>query len=71
MTDISTDQPSLAFASSPARGVRLPLTLLKHLFRSRRTSQIDLRHANEHFLKDIGLGRRHEGPPFPPVGRMW
>ena len=69
MTDISAHQPSLAFASSPTRGLRLPLTLLKHLFRSRRISKIDLRYANEHLLRDIGLSRRHDGPPFPPLGR--
>lgn len=69
MTDISTHQPSLSVDLSPTRGLRVPLTLLKHLFRSRRISKIDLRYANEHLLRDIGLSRRHDGPPFPPLGR--
>jgi hypothetical protein len=70
MTDISTQQHSLALTSSPTRNLRLPLTLLKHLFRSRRTPQVDFRCANEHFLKDIGLSRRHDGPPMPSLGRI-
>ena len=69
MTDISTHQPSLSFDSSPTRGLRVPLTLLKHLFESRRISKIDLRYANEHLLRDIGLSRRHDGPPLTLLGR--
>lgn len=71
MTDISTHQQSVAFTSSRARRMRLPVTLLKYLFRSRRTSQIDLRYANDHFLKDIGLTRSHDVPPYPPHGKLW
>ena len=70
MTDISTDQQSLALTSSPTRSLRLPLTRLKYLFRSRRTSQIDFRCASDHFLKDIGLSRGHDAPPVPPLARM-
>jgi uncharacterized protein YjiS (DUF1127 family) len=70
MTDISTQQ-SMSFPARPERGLRLPLRLLKYLFRSRRTPQIDLRYANEHLLKDIGLRRSHEAPPVPPIGRIF
>ena len=71
MTDLSTPQQSLARTLSPVRGLRLSMTFLKHLLRSRRPSQIDFRHANDHFLKDIGLGRRHDAPSIPPLGRIW
>jgi uncharacterized protein YjiS (DUF1127 family) len=69
MTDISTHQHSLPLAWSTAGALRLPSALLKFLFRSRRVARIDLRHANEHLLKDIGLSRRHDAPPLPPLGR--
>lgn len=70
MTDISTQQ-SLSFSAAPERRLRLPLTLLKYLFRSRRTPQIDLRFANEHLLKDIGLRRSYHIPPSSSFGRPW
>ena len=70
MTDISTHQRSLALTASPTRSLRLPLTLLKHLFRSRRRPAIDLRHTDEHLLKDIGFGRCHDGPPMPSIGKI-
>lgn len=57
MTDLSTPLQPHALNSPLARCLRLPVTLLKHLFRSRPSSHEDLRHANEHFLKDIGLRR--------------
>ena len=71
MTDILTQQQPLALTSSPTRSLRLPLTLLKRLFRSRRTPQIDLRCANDHFLRDIGLDRSRDIPPTPSHGRLW
>ena len=71
MTDISTQQQTLAVPSLLARVVRLPLTLLKYLFRSRRKFHLDRRHANAHFLKDIGLSRTHGGPPLPSTSRLW
>ncbi|MGB3177151.1 MAG: hypothetical protein WBA90_04645 [Albidovulum sp.] len=70
MTDISTQQQTLALTSSPTRSLRFPRALLKRLFWSRRTSQIDFRCANEHFLKDIGLGRCNDAPPIPSIGRV-
>jgi uncharacterized protein YjiS (DUF1127 family) len=68
MTDISTHQRSLALTPWPTRSLRLAVTLLKHLFRSRRRPQIDLRHTDEHLLRDIGFGRSHDGPPLPSIG---
>ncbi|SMY06359.1 hypothetical protein [Flavimaricola marinus] len=71
MTDFLTQQQPLALTSSPTRGLRLPLTLLRHLFSSRRTPQIDLRCANDHFLKDIGLDRSNEVAPSSSHYRPW
>jgi uncharacterized protein YjiS (DUF1127 family) len=70
MTDISTHQQSLALPSSPTRSLRRPLALLKNLFRSRRSPQIDFRYANEHMLKDIGITRSHVAPPVYSLGRI-
>ena len=71
MTDISTQQQNLAVPSSLTRILRLPFTFLKYLFRSRRKFHLDLRLANAHLLKDIGLSRTHGGPPLPPTSTLW
>lgn len=57
MTDLSAPLQNRATTSPIARALRLPLTLLKSLFAPRPGSDVDLRHANEHFLRDIGLRR--------------
>ena len=57
MTDLSALLQTHAPTSPLARALRLPLTLVKSLFASRLNSDVDLRHANEHFLRDIGLRR--------------
>jgi uncharacterized protein YjiS (DUF1127 family) len=70
MANISTHQQSLALPSTPTRSLRRPLVLLKDLFRSRRSNQIDFRFANEHMLKDIGITRSHEAPPVYSLVRI-
>ncbi|MBS0126497.1 hypothetical protein [Thetidibacter halocola] len=57
MTDLSAQQQSRTAKSPLARALNLPLTLVKSLFGPRPDSDVDLRHANEHFLRDIGLRR--------------
>jgi uncharacterized protein YjiS (DUF1127 family) len=57
MTDHTAPLRTRATTSPLARALRLPLMLLKSLFEPRRGSHVDLRHANEHFLRDIGLSR--------------
>lgn len=57
MTDLLAPLQTRAPTSPLARALRLPLTLLKPLFGPRPGSDVDLRHANEHFLRDIGLRR--------------
>ena len=57
MTDLSTERPSATPVSSLIQSLRLSLKRLKHHLRSRRQSKIDLRSANGHFLRDIGLRR--------------
>lgn len=71
MTDVSTHHPSLTLPSAPARGQARLSTLLKSLFRSRRTCQVDLCHASAHLLADIGASRRHDVPPRPSLGMLW
>jgi len=57
MTDHSAPLRTRATTSPLARALRLPLMLLKSLFEPRRGFDVDLRNANEHFLRDIGLSR--------------
>ncbi len=57
MTDLSAPLRTRAPTSPLARALRLPLTLVKSLFGPRPAPHIDLRCANEHFLRDIGLRR--------------
>jgi hypothetical protein len=57
MTDLSAPLHTQALTSPLARALRFPLTLVKSLFGRRSNSHIDLRYANEHFLRDIGLRR--------------
>ncbi len=57
MTDRSAPLQTRTPTSPLARALRLPLTLLKSLFAPRPGSDVDLRHANDHFLRDIGLRR--------------
>ncbi|SDL88938.1 MULTISPECIES: hypothetical protein [Roseobacteraceae] len=57
MTDLSAPLQTQAPTSPLARALRLPLTLVKSLFWPRPNSRVDLRYANEHFLRDIGLRR--------------
>lgn len=57
MTDLSAPRQTRAPTSPLARALRLPLTLVKALFGPRPHSDVDLRHANERFLRDIGLRR--------------
>jgi hypothetical protein len=57
MTDLSAPLQTRTPTSPLARALRLPLMLLKSLFEPRPGSDVDLRHANEHFLRDIGLRR--------------
>ncbi|MDG1117491.1 MAG: hypothetical protein P8N72_10215 [Flavimaricola sp.] len=71
MTDLSTQQQSLSFPTSPARGLRILAKFLKHLLRSRRPSQIDTCYASEHILKDIGMCRSYDVPPSQSHSRIW
>ena len=71
MTNVSTQQKSLLLTPSRARNQRFPLALLKRLVLSRRTDRIDFRSANEHFLKDIGLGRSNGVPHLRSDSRFW
>jgi hypothetical protein len=57
MTDVSAPLQTRTTTSPIARALRLPLKLVKSLFAPRPGSDVDLRHANEHFLRDIGLRR--------------
>ncbi|MDX5391330.1 MAG: hypothetical protein LPK16_13345 [Rhodobacterales bacterium] len=57
MTDRSPPLQTRTPTTHLARALRLPLTLLKSLFPPRPGSDVDLRHANDHFLRDIGLRR--------------
>jgi hypothetical protein len=57
MTDLSAPMQSRTAKSPLARALRLPWTLVKSIFGPRPNSDVDLRHANEHFLRDIGLRR--------------
>ncbi len=57
MTDLSAPLRTRAPKSLLARALRLPLTLMKSLLGRRPDSDVDLRHANEYFLRDIGLRR--------------
>lgn len=57
MTEVSTPLQTHAPTRPLARALHLPLTLLKSLFEPRPNCDVDLRDANEHFLKDIGLRR--------------
>ncbi len=57
MTDLSAPLQTPAPTSPLARALRLPLKFVKSLFEPRPGSDVDLRHANEHFLRDIGLRR--------------
>ena len=57
MTDLSAPLQTRAPTSPLARALRLPLKFVKSLFEPRPGSDVDLRHANEHFLRDIGLRR--------------
>ncbi|WP_416881672.1 hypothetical protein [Marivita sp.] len=57
MTDLSALLQSRTPKSPLAHALSLPLALLKSLFGPRPGSDVDLRHANAHFLRDIGLRR--------------
>ncbi|WP_300581812.1 hypothetical protein [Marivita sp.] len=57
MTDLSAPLQSRTPKSPLARALSLPLALLKSLFGPRPGCDVDLRHANAHFLRDIGLRR--------------
>lgn len=57
MTDLSPLHQSKAPAASLTYRLRLTLKRLKHHLRSRREEKIDLRSANSHFLRDVGLRR--------------
>lgn len=57
MTDLSAPLQTHAPTSPLARALRRLSTLIKSLFGPHRNSHVDLRHANEHFLRDIGLRR--------------
>lgn len=57
MTDHLAPLQSCKLKSPLARALRLPLSLLKSLFGPRPGSDVDLRHVNERFLRDIGLRR--------------
>ena len=57
MTDHSAPLQSRKLKSPLARALRLPLALVKSLFGPRPGSDVDLRHFNERFLRDIGLRR--------------
>jgi hypothetical protein len=70
MTDISTQQQSISLPTVPVSVLRFPVTVLKQLFRSRRTNQIDTRYASAHLLKDIGSSRADAYPPLPSHGRL-
>jgi len=71
MTDIKTHPQSLPLSPEVTRGLRFPAALLKHLFRSHRSAQIDLHHASDHMLKDIGVNRSQNIPPISSLGRIW
>ena len=57
MTDLSAPLRTRVPTRPLARALRLPLRLLKSIFRPRTDDHLDLRHADERFLRDIGLRR--------------
>lgn len=57
MTDLSAPLQTHAPTSPLARALRRLSKFVKSLFGPRLNSHVDLRHANEHFLRDIGLRR--------------
>ncbi|MGI1662548.1 hypothetical protein ACRDNQ_09945 [Palleronia sp. KMU-117] len=57
MTDLSAPPQTQAPTSLLARALRSLSTLVKSFFGPRLNSHVDLRYANEHFLRDIGLRR--------------
>lgn len=57
MADLSTPLRTCAPKLPLARALRLSLALVTSLFGPRPNADVDLRHADEHFLRDIGLRR--------------
>lgn len=57
MTDLSAPLQPRTAKPPLARALSLPWAFVKSLFEPRPDSDVDLRHANERFLKDIGLRR--------------
>lgn len=71
MTDLSTQQHSLSFPAAPTSALRFPARMMKYLFRSRRTRNVDISYANEHLLRDTGMTRSHDVRPIASLGRLW
>ena len=57
MADLSTPLRTCAPKLPLARALRLSLALVTSLFGPRPNADVDLRYADEHFLRDIGLRR--------------
>ncbi len=70
MTDMKTHLRSLSLSPEVTPGLRFR-AVLKRFFRSHRSAQIDLHHASDHVLEDIGVSRSEIIPPISSLGRVW